>query len=84
MGIEGLEKANELVAKALVLGKKIAQGGLDASDVQYVGELESLVKDVYEYVKSKPDLAGETKDLDFSEDIKLIQDLYNDYEEVKA
>lgn len=73
-GTEGLEKIIELVVKAVIIGKHVyADKEVNAEDIKYGNDLFALIKEVYEFVQSKPELAEEIKDIDMLEVVKLIQ-----------
>jgi hypothetical protein len=84
VGIEGLEKCIELGAKNIVLGIKIGEGGLDASDIQYAPEAFKNIQELVAFIASKPELAAQIKDLDAAEGMLLLQDAYKAYQAVSS
>lgn len=82
-GIEGLEKCVELAAKNLILGIEIGKGGLNQDDLKHVPQIFENVKELIEFIASKPELAAEIKDLDPMEGFVLIQKAYETYKSVK-
>lgn len=84
VGIEGLEKCIEIAAKNIKLGIEIAKDGLDASDMSHAPEAFANIKELVEFIASKPELAAEIKDLDPMEGFALLQKGYEAYKSVKA
>jgi hypothetical protein len=73
-GTEAIEKILSLVVKGVIIGKNVyADKEINLADLQYGNELIALVKETYDFIQSKPELAAEFKDIDVLEVIKLIQ-----------
>ena len=82
-GIEDLSKCIELAVKNVSLGKEIAKDGVGWEDVKHAAQVFANVKELVEFVQSKPELAAEIKDIDPSEGFALVQKIYAAYNEVK-
>jgi len=83
LGIENLEKCIDLSVKNYKFGKKVADGGINWDDLAHAEEAIANIKEIVEFVQSKPDLLAEIKDVDPMEGFKLIQKAYAAYNEVK-
>lgn len=83
VGIDGLKKCIYLGVKNFILGAKVAKEGVNAEDLQNVPELIQNVQELIAFVKSKPQLGDELKDIDPAEAFALIQECYNAYKEIK-
>lgn len=83
LGIDGLEKCIELGAKNYLFGKKVAEGGVNWDDLAHAQEAIANIKELVEFVQSKPKLLEEIKDVDPMEGFSLIQKVYAAYNEVK-
>lgn len=83
-GIEDLSKCIELASKNIALGIEIAKDGIDASDIKFAPQAFENVKELVEFIASKPELAAEIKDLDPMEGLALLQKGYESYKEIKA
>jgi hypothetical protein len=84
VGIEGLEKCIDLGVKNYLFGKKVAEGGVDWSDLSHAQEAITNIKEFVEFVQSKPKLLEEIKDIDPMEGFALMQKAWNSYQQVKA
>lgn len=82
-GTESLEKCIALATKNIVLGIEIGKGGVNAEDLKHVPQVFENVKELIEFISSKPELAAEIKDLDPMEGFVLIQKAYESYKVVK-
>lgn len=82
-GTEALEKCLDLASKNIVLGIKIAEGGVDEKDLIHLPQVFANVQELVAFVASKPELAAEIKDLDPMEGILLLQKSYEKFKEVK-
>jgi aldehyde:ferredoxin oxidoreductase len=82
VGTEDIEKVLELAVKNIKLGQKVAEGGVNAADLAHAGELVSNVKELVEFIASKPNIAEEIKDIDFAEAVALAQKAYDGFKEV--
>ena len=72
-GTEGLEKILEFVAKAAIIGKKVWEDKeVNFKDIEHAPELFDLVKDIYAFIQSKPELGAEVKDISVVEILNLI------------
>lgn len=83
VGIESIEKCFELAAKNIILGSKISKDGVGVEDMVFAKEAFDNIKELVEFVASKPDILEEIKDIDFAEGFSLIQKAYAKYQEVK-
>lgn len=83
LGTESIEKAMDLASKNIALGIKIGKDGVNEADIAHLPEAFANIKELVEFVASKPSLAAEFKDIDLSEGVKLLQKAYDEYKEVK-
>ena len=83
VGIEGLEKCIELAVKNVKLGIEIGKDGVNWEDLKHGAEVFNNLKEIVEFVSSKPELAQEIKDVDPMEGFALIQKAYKAYQEIK-
>jgi len=83
IGISDLCVCIELAAKNIILGIEIGKDGVNASDIIHVPKLVENIKELVEFIASKPELGKEIKDLDPMEGIALIQKAYSAYKEIK-
>lgn len=82
-GTEALEKCIEIATKNIILGIEIGKDGINEADLKYVPQVFENVKELIEFISSKPELAAEIKDLDALEGFALIQKSYDSYKKVK-
>ncbi|GEM_PF-6958095 len=83
-GTEGLEKVIDLGFKNVVLGIEIAKDGLNEADLLKAPQVFENIKELVEFISSKPKLKEEIKDLDVMEGLKLVQKSYENYKALKA
>ena len=83
-GTEGTKKALHLVFKNVAFGLEVKEGGLNLEDLSKAPELFENLKELIEFVASKPDLLAEIKDLDVAEGIELLKVIYDEYKALKA
>lgn len=84
LGTDSIEVAIKLLVKNAKLGVKIAEGGVDASDVKYAAEAFANIQEIIAFIGSKPEIVEQFKDIDISEGILLLQKIYEGYKEVVA
>jgi hypothetical protein len=82
IGIEDLEKSIELAAKNVILGIEIGKDGINEGDLVHVPALFENVKELIEFISSKPNLGEEIKDLDPMEGFQLVKKAYDAYKQV--
>lgn len=82
-GVEALSKCIELATKNIILGIEIGKDGLNEADLKHVPQVFENVKELIEFIASKPELVAEIKDLDPMEGFVLIQKAYESYKTVK-
>ncbi len=83
VGTESIEKCLELGAKNFALGLKIAEGGLNKDDIIYATEAFNNIKELVEFIASKPEVVAEFKDIDPIEGLALLKKVYDLYVAVK-
>jgi hypothetical protein len=81
LGVELLEKVIDCVVKDIVLGKKIAEGGVNGADVVHIPALIEAVKDIIELASHSKEAIEQAKDIDASEVGVLLMKAWSGYQE---
>lgn len=72
-GTESIEKMMSIIAKAAIIGKNVwSDKEVNLKDLEYADDVLSLVKELYEFIQSKPELGAEFKDISIPEILALI------------
>lgn len=83
LGTDAIEKCMELAAKNIVLGAKIAKDGVNANDIVLAPQAFENIKELVEFIASKPEVLAQIKDVDPMEGLALLKKGYDLYVEVK-
>jgi hypothetical protein len=83
IGIEGIEKCIDLGVKNAILGIEIADDGINLDDIKHGPALFNNIKELVEFVASKPELAKEFADIDPAEGFALLQKSWASYQAIK-
>lgn len=72
-GTQDIEKLGEIVAKGFVVGKKVwADKEVSLKDLVHAPEAIEFIKELVEFVASKPELVQEVKDISVTEFVALV------------
>ena len=87
VGVEKIEKLAEVIADAIILGKKVnADGKIDAADLQHAGQAFKLVQDIIDLALNHKEALEQIKDIQMEEALALLAkgyELVKKVEEVK-
>lgn len=72
-GTQDTQKLLEILAKGFVVGKKVwSDKEVNLKDIQHAPDAVEFVKEMIEFIASKPEIADEAKDISVVEVLALI------------